>query len=56
MVKKYYKIIKNLGQNYNQKTIYQTAKAVFEEKFITLNAYIGKKERLKIDLSINKSS
>lgn len=45
------KTIKYLGQNYNQRTIYQTAKAVFEGIFIALNTYIGKE--IKISLSCN---
>lgn len=38
------KMITYLGQNYNQRTIYQTAKAVFEGIFIILNKYIRKKD------------
>lgn len=38
------KMIKYLGQNYNQRTIHQTAKAVFEGNFLTLYTYIRKKD------------
>lgn len=45
-IKKYFDLIEN--KNTTCQNLWETAKAMLREKFMALNAYIGKREDLKL--------